>query len=75
MSHKVDMRKVDLAQARHDRAEDAFEEWEYAQIERIYAHDYDESYPVVSRPNQRLYEKQFRRSQQVTLGSRTIVDE
>ena len=75
MPRKIDMRRVEAAHARHDAADDAFEDWEYDQIEKLYAHDYNDSYPVISKANTTEYTKQFRRSQQVTLGSRTTVDE
>lgn len=74
MPRKIDMRRIEAAHARHDAADDAFEEWEDAQIERLYAHDYDESYPVISKANTTEYAKQFRRSQQVTVGSRSKAD-
>lgn len=73
---KIDMRKVELARSRHDEADDAYEDWESEQYEKVCAHDYDpDEYPVASQPSATRYEKQFKRSQQVTLGSRTVVDE
>lgn len=74
MPRKIDMRRIEAAHARHDVADDAFEDWEYAEIERLYAHDYDESYPVASKADTTEYAKQYRRSQQVTVGPRSTAD-
>lgn len=76
MPRKIDMRKVELARFRHDEADEAYEGWESEQYEKLCAHDYDpDEYPVASRPSTTRCEKQFKRSRQVTLGSRMVVDE
>lgn len=77
MPRKIDMRKVELARARHDEADDAYDDWESEQFEKLNAHDYDETFPVASRMNTTPYVRQFRRSQPVSEASRlrTSTDE
>lgn len=66
---KVDLRRIARQEALADASEYAFEEWESAQL-RDEWWDYPAGYPVISHRNLTPYAKQFRRSQQVVVGSR-----
>ncbi len=70
MAKRIDIRRFELVEARADAAEDAFEEWESAQLRGEWW-DYPADYPIISRRNLTPYAKQFRRSQQVVVGSRS----
>jgi len=69
---KVDLRRIAQQEALANASEDAYEEWESAQL-RDEWWDYPVDYPVSSRASMTLgkYAKQFRRSQQVVVGSRS----
>lgn len=67
---KVDLRRIALQEALADASEDAYEQWESEQPPDEWW-DYPEDYPVISHRNLTPYAKQYRRSQQVVIGSRT----
>lgn len=67
---KVDLRRIAMQEALGDASEYAFEEWERQQLQGPWW-DYPEDYPVISRRNLTQYAKQFRRAQQVVVGSRS----
>lgn len=69
---KVDIRRIALQEALADAREDAYEQWESQQLQGEWW-DYPEDYPVSSRASMTVgrYAKQFRRSQQVVVGSRS----
>lgn len=68
MARRVDMRRLDVLHQLADEADDAFEEWETAQLPTEWW-DYPCDFPVVSRLSPAAYRTQFRRSQQVTVCS------
>lgn len=67
---KIDLRRIARQEALADASEYAFEEWESAQLKGEWW-DYPADYPVISHPNLTRYAKQFRRSQQVVVSSRS----
>lgn len=67
---KVDLRRIARQEDLADASEYAFEEWESAQLRGEWW-DYPDDYPIISRRNLTPYAKQFRRSQQVVVGSRS----
>lgn len=69
---KVDLRRIAMQEALADASEHAFEEWESAQLRGEWW-DYPADYPVSSKASSVVgkYAKQFRRSQQVVVGSRS----
>lgn len=67
---KVDLRRIALQESLANTSDDAYEEWESAQL-RDEWWDYPADYPIISRRNLTPYAKQFRRSQQVVVGSRS----
>lgn len=67
---KVDLRRIARQEALADASEYAFEEWESQQLQGEWW-EYPEDYPIISHRNLTPYSKQYRRSQQVVIGSRT----
>ena len=69
---KVDLRRIALQEALADASEDAYEHWESRQLQGEWW-DYPMDYPISSRASMTVgkYVKQYRRSQQVVIGSRT----
>lgn len=67
---KVDLRRIARQEALADASEYAFEKWESQQLQGEWC-DYPKGYPVISHRNLTPYAKQYRRSQQVVLGSRS----
>ena len=67
---KVDLGRIALQEALADASEDAYEQWESQQLQGE-GWDYPADYPVISHRDLTPYIKQYRRSQQVVVGSRS----